>query len=73
VINLNDEVGHVKVPTSILPATDEIARTLAQRQVDPNEVAKCFAHLRVLVERAGDDEKAQRAAADEWCILVQAA
>jgi hypothetical protein len=43
-----------------------LARVLAQRQVDPNEVAKSFAHMRALYERAGGDEDAQRAAVDEW-------
>lgn len=49
-----------------LPDANTLARTLAQRQVDPNEVAKCFTHLRALIERAGTNEAAQRAAVKDW-------
>lgn len=49
-----------------LPDANTLARTLAQRQVDPNEVAKCFMHLRALIERASTNEAAQRAAVKDW-------
>jgi hypothetical protein len=47
-------------------ASMPLARTLAQRQVDPNEVAKSFAHLRALYERAGDDAARRDAVAQWW-------
>lgn len=43
-----------------------LARALAERQIDPNELAKSFTHLRALVERADEDETRQRAAVKEW-------
>jgi hypothetical protein len=51
---------------STLPSADPLARTLAQRQVDPNEAAKSFTHLRALYERAGDDAAAKRDAVARW-------
>lgn len=51
---------------SVVDLSSPLARALAQRQVDPNEVAKCFAHLRTLHERAGEDKDAQRAAVEQW-------
>lgn len=45
---------------------DTIARSLAQRGVDPNELAKAFTHLRAFLERAGSDEQARQQAADRW-------
>lgn len=45
---------------------DTIARSLAQRKVDPNELAKSFTHLRAFLERAGSDEQARQHAADQW-------
>jgi len=52
-------------PLAIKP-TDALARTLAERQVDPNEVAKSFAHLRALYEQAGQNKTAQRKAVEDW-------
>lgn len=43
-----------------------LARALAQRDIDPNEVAKTFTHLRALYERAGTDEAARRRAVAQW-------
>jgi hypothetical protein len=43
-----------------------LARALAQRDIDPNEVAKSFTHLRALYERAGDDKPAQSEALAQW-------
>ena len=49
-----------------LPRADALARTLAERQVDPNEFAKSFTHLRALIERAGDDQDKQRVGVKDW-------
>jgi hypothetical protein len=49
-----------------IPSADPMARALAQRDIDPNEVAKTFTHLRALYERAGTDEEAQRKAVAQW-------
>jgi hypothetical protein len=49
-----------------IPSADPLARALAQRDIDPNEVAKTFTHLRALYERAGTDEAAQRKAVAQW-------
>lgn len=53
-------------PKVDLARADKLARTLAGRQVDPNELAKSFTHLRALVERAGDDKDKQRGAVKDW-------
>lgn len=53
-------------PAANLPSAESLARALAERQVDPNEFAKSFTHLRALLERAGDDENKQRGAVKDW-------
>lgn len=49
-----------------LHTADALARTLARREVDPNEVAKCFTHLRDFLEAAGNDQQRQQQAAEQW-------
>ena len=53
-------------PQLALHNIDGLARTLAQRGVDPNEVAKSFTHLRSFIERAGTDTAARERAVEEW-------
>jgi hypothetical protein len=52
--------------TTVTSSADLLARALAQRDLDPNEVAKTFTHLRALYERAGEDQAARRAAVAQW-------
>jgi hypothetical protein len=54
--------------TFSLHTADALARTLARRKVDPNEVAKCFAHLRDFLEAAGTD---QQQAAEQWWTWLE--
>jgi hypothetical protein len=50
---------------------DALARTLAKREVDPNEVAKCFTHLRDFLEAAGSDQQGQQQATDRWWTWLE--
>ncbi|MBA3947476.1 MAG: hypothetical protein H0X37_23320 [Herpetosiphonaceae bacterium] len=45
---------------------DPLARTLAERQIDPNEFAKSFTQLRVALEPQRGNEQAQAQAVEEW-------
>lgn len=56
----------MQVNSLMMLSADPLARALAQRDIDPNEVAKTFTHLRALYERAGTDEAAQRKAVAQW-------
>jgi hypothetical protein len=49
-----------------LDLSDPLARALARRNVDPNEVAKTFTHLRALYERADGDDGRRAALALWW-------
>jgi hypothetical protein len=57
--------------TFSLHTADALARTLAKREVDPNEVAKCFTHLRDYLEAAGNDQQGQQQAADQWWTWLE--
>lgn len=57
--------------TFSLHTADALARTLARREVDPNEVAKCFTHLRDFLETAGRDRQRQQQAADQWWTWLE--
>ncbi|HEX6290120.1 MAG TPA: hypothetical protein VFZ66_13060 [Herpetosiphonaceae bacterium] len=58
--------------TCSLHTADALARTLAKRNVDPNEAAKCFAHLRDVLQAAGSDEHQQQAAVERWWSWLDA-
>ena len=45
---------------------DAFAKYLVKKDVDPNEVAKSFTQLRVLLRRAEASDAAQKQAAKEW-------
>lgn len=51
---------------------DAFARILIKKNVDPNEVAKSFTQLRVLLRRAEANSEAQKQAAKEWWTWLDA-
>lgn len=51
---------------SIMTGAETFARRLAQKELDPNELAKTYTHLRTFVTRAGADAEAQQRAVEEW-------
>jgi hypothetical protein len=51
---------------------DAFARILIKKNVDPNEVAKSFTQLRVLLRRAEASDEAQKQAAKEWWTWLDA-
>jgi hypothetical protein len=54
-----------------LSTADTLARHLARRDIDPNELAKSFTHLRAFIERAGGDVALQRAAVEHWWTWLE--